>query len=159
MWMELDNLSQMNSAGHRQQKLYYSFLNEASRICIITEIEGRLVVARVRGSRVVFQLFFYCCEDTMGNSTYRTKSLLGLAVSVSEGESMIIMVESMKHGSRQAWRCSSSWELASRSTAREFMWNVVGFWTPRDTPHPSQTVPPSADYTFKYMRMWWTIVI
>lgn len=96
--MELDNLSQMNSAGHRQQKLYYSFLNEASRICKITEIEGRLVVAGVRGSRVVFQLFFYCCEDTMANSTYRTKSLSGLAVSVSEGESMIIMVESMTAG-------------------------------------------------------------
>lgn len=98
--MELDNLSQMNSAGHRQQKLYYSFLNEASRICIITEIEGKLVVARVRGSRVVFQLFFYCCEDTMDNSTYRTKSSLGRAVSASEGESMIIMVESMAAGRR-----------------------------------------------------------
>lgn len=96
--MELDNLSQMNSAGHRQQKLYYSFLNETSRICIITEIEGRLVIAGVRGSRAVFQLCFYCCEDTMADSTYRTKSLLGLAVSVSKGESMVIMVESLTAG-------------------------------------------------------------
>ena len=67
-------------------------------------------------------------RGTMTKADDKRKPLICSSLTISEGESMIIMVGNMAAG-RQAWCWSSSWELTSWSTGRmQREWNCAWHW-------------------------------